>query len=492
MLVLDKIFNEVKKQGNQTAVMNVNDGLSYKALWEKSDRLAGWIDSKLRGNKNPVVVFGHKSPMMLVCFLACAKSGRAYCPVDISMPAERVESIIDSVGNDLVLSTERLDVSEKTVADMDTIEEACRIGEPISRESWVGPENVFYIIFTSGSTGKPKGVQITHDNLSRFTDWSVTLGSNPRAKRGRVFLNQAPFSFDLSVMDVYTSLVSGGTLYCLDKALQSDSAKMLEYMKKGEINYWVSTPSFANMCLADKNFDSGLMPDIEAFLFCGETLPKETAAELYERFPKAKIINTYGPTESTVAVTAVEITDEMLNSDGPLPIGVAKQGTEIKIDNNEIVILGDTVSCGYFNDRQNTEKVFSVDRSSGQQVRSYRTGDEGYFQNGMLYYRGRIDLQIKMHGYRIELGDIEANILKLPGITAAAVVPRKKDEKIRDLAAFVKAEDMEGSFSDRQELRSKLKEKLPEYMVPKKVIFIDRMPITNNGKIDRRRLEGFL
>ena len=494
--MIEKIEQVTRMWPDRKAIVSGRRALTYKELWTKSQALGVWLEEKLGDDKTPVVVYGHKDPMMLVCFLACVRTGRAYCPVDISMPHERISDICDAVNNKVVLATEAGHGIEKyEVAEFETIEEICKEGSDyfekgvsLDTSLSVKPEDTYYIIFTSGSTGKPKGVEIPHSALSNYTDWSVGLGSEPEVKQGATFLNQAPFSFDLSVMDVYTSLASGGTIFCLTKELQKDMASMLEAIKGADINFWVSTPSFADMCLADANFDSGLMPNLKAFLFCGEKLTKETAGKLMERFPESKVINTYGPTESTVAVTDIEITKEMLEDEKELPIGRVKPGTEIEIaeENNELLILGDTLSKGYFRNPEKTAEAFFIDKDG---KRKYRTGDEGFYVGDVLYYRGRIDLQIKLHGYRIELGDIEANLTNIDGIEAAAVIPKKNEGKIRYLVGFVVKPGAEGSFKESKKIKNLLKKSLPEYMVPKKITFVDSLPLTPNGKTDRRKLE---
>ena len=358
-------------------------------------------------------------------------------------------------------------------------------------------DDTWYIIFTSGSTGTPKGVQISADCLSHYLDWSVGLGTAPEEKEGKVFLNQAPFSFDLSVMDLYTSLVSGGTLYCLEKSVQSDYKKLMESLAQSQAGVWVSTPSFAEVCLSEKSFDEKMLPQLRAFLFCGETLGNRTALKLMERFPKAAVINTYGPTESTVAVTDVTVTKEMAETVNPLPVGAAKPGTVIEIrdengttladgEKGEIIILGDTVSTGYFCQEELTGKAFFLENG----VRGYHTGDKGYLEHGMLFYCGRIDLQIKLHGYRIELEDIENNIRRLSGIEHVVVLPNERDGKVKSLTAYVVEEPLpENEREETARLKHELLAYVPEYMVPKKFVFLEQMPMTNNGKADRKRLK---
>lgn len=505
MDILEKICLRAKYNGEAAAIQSKDGMLTYGQLEDYSNRLAAYIEDECQADRSPVVVYGHKNPYMIVCFLACVKSGRAYCPVDTSVPESRVQAIIDAVSGPILLEAEPLSSSCKKKVGLDEIMDISRnYHKFIEKSSRVRPEDIFYIIFTSGSTGVPKGVQITTGCLNHFLDWSVNLGTPLEEKEGKVFLNQAPFSFDLSVMDVYTSLACGGQLWALDKATQGNYASLLESLGRSKTGIWVSTPSFADICLTDHKFNQQLMPEMELFLFCGETLTNSTAQKLMQRFPNARIFNTYGPTESTVAITSVEITGELNRTVSPLPVGCVKPGTKVAIyksdgteapegERGEIHIIGDTVSPGYFKQPEQTGKFFYDVWQDCRTVRAYRTGDEGYLKDGLLYYCGRIDLQVKLHGYRIELEDIESNILKLDGINNAVVVPRVKQGQIKSLAAFIiydkkKENDKEVS----REIKGRLKQVLPDYMIPKKLVFIDKMPVTVNGKADRKYLGGLL
>ncbi len=440
---------------------------------------------------------------MIVCFLACVKSGHAYCPIDISVPASRVAAIVDEVAPPCILSTEPFPFEREGIVTGDEIAEICRTSpsEPVTL-SPVLSDDVFYIIFTSGSTGTPKGVQITCECLDNYLMWAKTLGGGLDPEKHYTFINQAPFSFDLSVMDLYLSLFSGGTLAALDKAVQSSTAALFRALEKSSANVWVSTPSFADVCLSDERFSEALLPQLEKFLFCGETLTNRTAGELMRRFPKAVVVNTYGPTESTVAVTEVNITPEVNAEWSPLPVGREKPGTRIFImdeagrilrdgEKGEIVIAGDTVSIGYLNKPELTEKVFGTYEIDGKSCRLYHTGDKGYRQNGWIFYCGRLDFQIKLHGYRIELEDIESNIMKLPGVRQAAVLPVYRDGQVRSISAYVAADRSDADdFQYSQKLRSMLRKYVPDYMIPKKFVFVDALPRTDNGKVDRRALGG--
>lgn len=478
--------------------------LTWAELEDYSNRLGSHIVG-IAQSKTPVVVYGHKDPLMIASFIACSKSGRAYCPVDISVPQGRLQDIVHEVNPDIILAIDELPPVDTGAAVVVTKDEAARIATTGSivdlTPHWIGADDVYYIIFTSGSTGKPKGVQITRDCLDNFIAWGTSLCTNASAE-GYTFINQAPFSFDLSVMDLYLSLSCGGTEFALSKPLLESMSTLFERLKSSNATIWVSTPSFVEMCLADPSFNESLLPGMRTFLFCGETLTNRTAERLIEGFPKAEVYNTYGPTESTVAVTGVLVTPEVSQTYAPLPVGVAKPGTHIRIvdeqgndaepgEKGEIVIVGDSVSVGYFHDEERTAKAFSIYEMDGATYRSYRTGDEGYLKDGLLFYSGRIDLQIKLHGYRIELEDIEANIANLPGVERVAVLPiRKPDGTIRSLTAFLVMGSPASSFGrqDIKDLRNLLAESIPSYMIPKRIRIVDDLPVTNNGKVDRKKL----
>lgn len=520
MNVIKQIETMVQVHGDRLCFSSRSGSMCYDEMWRDAGKLANWLDSILGDNRDPVVVYGHKDPLMLVCFLACARSGRAYCPVDTNMPPERVSEIIQMVANPVVLTTETLN---SRVPASSRVMTSATIREVLAEQSAAymncyDPATNHYIIFTSGSTGKPKGVMITGGNLGHYLDWIVGIGNDGMAAP-QIYLNQAPFSFDLSVMDLYRSLVTGGTLWCVDKPLQQDVPEMLTYIQAGKINTWVSTPSFADVCLSETCFDSAHFPSIDLFLFCGETLHKATAAKLLTRFPAAQVFNTYGPTETTVCVTAVPVTKAMTAAEGALPIGAPKPDLAVRIvtedgspaapgDKGEMTIVGDTVSPGYYQNPEKTAAAFFTTTLNGRPVRGYRTGDVGYYgPDGLLYYEGRMDQQIKWHGYRIELGDIESNLLKLDGVAKAAVVPKRSGDQIKHLVAFVIREAaphpiqeadvfertpdgwmLADGYAGRKWVRAGLKQIVPNYMVPKQVVFVDHFPLSQNGKIDKKQL----
>ena len=479
--------------------------LRWRELEKDSNCLANYFSLNLK-TKTPVVVFGHKSMYMPIAFLACVKSGRAYVPVDSSFPAGRVQDILDAVEPELVVAVD--DLPEVNCAGMimnrDALLKAIEENSPLEDSSlWVKPEDIHYIIFTSGSTGAPKGVQITSQCLDNFLKWAVKLSPTDSLQEGHhTYINQAPFSFDLSVFDLYLVLYTGGTLWTIPKALQGNMQALYTSLGMSNADVWVSTPSFAEIALSDDKFRDTLLPKMRLFLFCGETLTNQTVSKLNEIFPDAQVVNTYGPTESTVAMTSVCVTPEIRNRYNPLPIGVPKEGTNVYImdekgnvlpegEKGEIVIAGDTVSVGYWKNEEKTQSVFGIMVVDGKRYRLYHTHDKGYYRDGLLFYCGRIDLQIKLHGYRIELEDIESNILRTSNVEQAVILPEFVDGEVVSLTAYIVVRTaIESALKERKRIREELKMRIPEYMIPKKFVFVESLPVTTNGKVDRKKLEG--
>lgn len=497
----------------------ISESITLLELEEKSNQLAKMFSEGAK-EKSPVVVFGHKTPFMVISFLGCVKSGRAYVPIDCSLPVGRAKDIIDAINPQFILMPE-----EDEQYGNDTIEQVRNIAESLdgcklinkeqlteifnsekvlSNDSlWVKPEDNFYILFTSGSTGKPKGVQITAACVDNFLEWAVTFGEGSPLLDGghHKFINQAPFTFDLSVFDIFMTLYTGGTLYGISKSMQSDLAVMYDFLGKSDADVWLSTPSFGEIALADEQFNESLMPNMKLFLFAGESLTNQTVSKMNVAFPKAEVMNIYGPTEATVVVTGVSVTPKIRDSYNPLPIGISKPNTYIYImdekgnilpdgEKGEIVIVGDTVSLGYWKNEEKTCEMFDYMEVDGVNYRLYHTHDKGYYQDGLIFYCGRIDLQIKLHGYRIELEDIESNLLKADNIERVVVMPDYVGEEIVGITAYVVPKNpIDSALKERQRLRNSLKKVIPEYMIPKKFIFRDTLPMTNNGKVDRKKLK---
>jgi D-alanine--poly(phosphoribitol) ligase subunit 1 len=455
--------------------------LTYGELRRRSDGLASYLTKRFTDDRRPIAVLGHREPEMLIAFLGAVKSGRPYVPIDIALPQTRIDQILASSNAALTLTPDQI--------------RQFSTGELRGPTTLVKKNDPFYILFTSGSTGKPKGVIITLACLEHFIGWM--LSEQQFSNRAEVFLNQAPFSFDLSVMDLYCSLTTGGTLFSISRDLIENPKKLYRALASSGVTTWVSTPSFAQMCLVEDKFAEAMLPRVQRFLFCGETLAPHTAAQLLARFPQAQVWNMYGPTEATVATTSIHIDGAILEKYSPLPVGRVMPGTKIFIvdENNcelsanergEIIIAGPNVSPGYAGRSDLTARAFFEYRG----LRAYKTGDLGRFRDSLLFFEGRIDEQIKLSGYRIELSDVEANLRALPTVRDAVVIPGIKDGAAQSLTAFVTllARNETSDFKLAHNLRDELGERLPVYMLPRKFVFLDAFPMTANGKVDRAAL----
>ncbi|HAQ0860420.1 TPA: D-alanine--poly(phosphoribitol) ligase subunit DltA [Enterococcus faecium] len=483
--------------------INEPDRVAYQAdethtfgeLKQASDALAYYLEKKVEGD-GPIVVFGNLEFEMIVSFLGVVKSGHAYLPIEEHTPKERILSIFRVAKPSMVISIGDWieDIPSVPVITKKEFQEIKKI--PVGfypRNSVKGTEN-FYIIFTSGTTGEPKGVQISHDNLVSFVQWTMEdFGIKP----GMHFLAQAPFSFDLSVFSIYPALVSGGMLKPLNKAVIQDFRQLFATLPALKLNVWVSTPSFMDICLMEPTFNGENVPELDMFLFCGEELTKKTAESLLDRFPNARIYNTYGPTEATVAISSIQIDQHVLDSYDRLPIGYVKKDTKVSIvqegkpvskgETGEIIIAGPSVSKGYLNNPEKTAAAFFCQND----LASYHTGDAGRLDEyGLLFYEGRMDQQVKLHGYRIELGDIEHYLLQDNRIKQAVVVPKYQGTKVQQLVAFVVLENKtkQPDFQLTKSIKEQLLEVVMDYMIPQKFHYVDLLPQTVNGKIDRKKL----
>ncbi|RDY24266.1 amino acid adenylation domain-containing protein [Romboutsia maritimum] len=499
-----KIIEGIKKYAKTDRIALKCDGenLSYKDLDRYSDSIALFLKDIYKEEDTPIVIYGNKDNMIMACMIGALKSGRAYVPLDISFPLDRVFEVTKEVKPKILFNfSDETDFGDIKVINKNELESIIDKypAKEIPNQNWVKEDENAYILFTSGSTGKPKGVQISSNNLDSFVDWiSPYLKIDGSEK---VIMNQAAYSFDLSVTTIYPGLVHGATLFSLSKKTLGDYKELFNQFKESDMGIWVSTPSFASVCITEKDFNNTMLDKLESMIFIGEALPKSLSKELMERFPNTRVINGYGPTEATVGVSVNDITEEFIDDEKSLPVGYPMDNCKIKIidengievkqgDKGEIIIVGPSVSKGYFNNKEKTDEVFYYDELNGKKCRAYKTGDMGYLLDGRIYYCGRKDFQIKLNGFRIEIEDIENNLRKVENVKNAIVIPIYKDEKIAYLRGVVELKISNGlsNLKNGTLIKKDLGKFIPSYMIPRNIKIIDEMPTNINGKIDRKKL----
>jgi amino acid adenylation domain-containing protein len=356
----------------------------------------------------------------------------------------------------------------------------------------VDPDGVAYLLFTSGSTGQPKGVMVAHRNAVPFMDAMVERYGVTEIDR---FSQTFDLTFDLSVFDMFVSWQAGACL-CVPTA----NEKMLpgKWAKKNELTVWFSVPSTAVLMNKLRVLKPGAFPSFKWSLFCGEGLPTEVATAFAAAAPNSKVENLYGPTELTIACTLYRYDPVTSLPDcelGLVPIGDPYPGMKVLVadenlnevppgETGELLMTGPQLTLGYWRDPEKTAKAFV--RPPGKEEIYYRTGDRVRRSDGTkpMVYLGRIDNQIKVQGYRVELGEIESIVRKVGGVDVAVAVGWPQVPTGADgIVVFVSSAN-----ADLDSIREKSKEQLPSYMHPSRVLNIGAFPLNANGKIDRKAL----
>jgi len=450
--------------------------------------------------KKPIAVYMEKGVDVLVSFMGAAYSCNFYSPIDVDMPASRVNKILEVLDPALVITTAEL---KETFSDHEyrgdflLFGEACRADvneEQIRAARRRGVDtDLLYVLFTSGSTGVPKGVTITHRSVIDYIDWvTETFGITEKDSFG----NQAPFYFDNSILDIYSTLKSGATTYIIPKNLFAQPVLLLEYLKEKKINtiFWVPSALIVVAKLkAFRNVD--LSDTLKRVLFCGEVMPNRQLNIWRSFLPEVLYANLYGPTEITDACTYY-IVDREFSDDEPLPIGIPMANTDILVLNEkdepvtgeetgELCVRGTSLSMGYYNNPEKTREAFVQNPLNPFVPETiYRTGDlVKYNEYGEIVYLSRKDFQIKHMGHRIELGEIETAVSSLEEVSLCCCL---YDERKQKIVLFLEGELGKAYVNER------ISRLVPEYMLPNKVISLSEMPINANGKIDRVKLKELL
>ncbi|MFD9959505.1 non-ribosomal peptide synthase/polyketide synthase [Amycolatopsis sp. NPDC058986] len=470
-LALPRLFEaQVTRTPDATAVMFEDERVSYMDLNARANRLARWLVNRGVGAGSVVAVSVPRSVELVVALYAIHKAGAAYLPVDRDYPAERVAFMLADatpavVLDDLTPFAESADHDESDLA----VE--------------IDPECPAYVIYTSGSTGRPKGVVVPHAGIVNRLLWmraEYGLSTDDRV------LQKTPSSFDVSVWEFFWPLITGATLVVAKPEGHRDPAYLAELIQRAGVTTVHFVPSMLRLFLEEPG--SARCDALRRVLCSGEALPADLATWFTEVFD-AELHNLYGPTEASVDVTAYRATAPFTGS--TVPIGRPVWNTRTYVLDaalrqvppgvaGELYLAGVQLAHGYLARPGITAERFVADPFGAQGERMYRTGDLARWSgDGVLEFLDRVDHQVKLRGFRVELGEVEAALTSAAAVTAAVVVA--KDDR---LVAYVIAE----STVDTEELRSAVSASLPEHMVPSTILVLGELPLTPNGKLDRAAL----
>ena len=433
---------------------------------------------------------------LVAALLAVWKAGGAYVPIDPAYPTERVAFMVSDAVPVAILAdaeTSEYFVGDPRVIRLDTALLDADAHEATPAEPTPAPSSLAYVMYTSGSTGAPKGAMITHRGLVNYLWWAMrTYGAQPNTSTPV----HSSISFDLTVTSLYVPLLAGGAVELLpeDTAAQNLLASL---RREGDRALVKLTPAHLELLGAQLDADS-LRGRTRVFVIGGENLKAETVRPWRTHAPQTRLINEYGPTETVVGCCVHEVRPED-PYDGSIPIGRPIANTQLYVldeqlqpvaigSTGELYIGGAGVARGYLNRPELTRERFIANPFSAiAGDRLYKTGDLArYRPDGILEYLGRSDDQVKVRGYRIELGEVDVALASAPGVASCAVTVREDIPGGRQLVGYVVVAPGQPRNSDA--LRGYLAERIPDYMVPSRFVYLDALPLTQNGKVDRRAL----
>lgn len=492
--ILQYLEKTVKKYGNKTAIIEEEKTCTYIELQTKSKRVGTCLSNFIK-SKEPVLVLMEKGINAIYSFFGTVYAGGFYILLNPELPKERLKQILNVSESNIIITDEEHYNLAKELSNNNIIKIEEAINTNINEQklniirSKALDVDPLYANFTSGSTGTPKGVLICHRSVIDF----INIFTN-KFKIGDkdIIANQAPFDFDVSVKDIYSSIFTGATLLIIPRSLFSKPADLLDYICSHNATTLIWAVSALCLITTFHGLDYKVPEMVNKILFSGEVMPLKHLKQWIVKLPNALFVNLYGPTEITCNCT-YHIIDKNLNYEKQIPIGTAFDNEEVflldeenrliteKEKTGEICVKGTAIGLGYYNNSEQTNKSFVQNPLNKSYIDMiYKTGDLAYIgQDENLYFCGRKDFQIKHMGHRIELEEIELAINKNKGIERVCCI---YDEEKSKLYAFYI-----GNI-EKNILKKELQLQLPVFMVPNVLRQIDEMPITKNGKIDRRLL----
>lgn len=496
--VLDYLNEIVEKKPQKLAFANETEGMTFLQVYKQSRAIGTYLHQKGIYRK-PVVVFMNKHPKEVTAFFGVITAGNFYVPIDEEMPAGRIQLILDNIQSPMIIcDKETVEIAGSFTFDgeivlydeiCDTLEDEKALQDIYDATIDTDP---IYIVFTSGSTGVPKGVAACHRSV---IDYVEQLSETLEFNEDTIFGNQTPLYFDACLKELYPTLKFGATTYLIPKSLFKMPIKLVEFMNEHQINTVCWVVSALTMISAFGTFKTIKPEYLHTVAFGSEVFPMKQFRTWRTVLPEVKFTNLYGPTEGTGMCCYYKVNREF-ELDEVIPIGRPFKNTEIILLNEkneragegevgEICIRGTSVTLGYYNNFEKTNEVYTQNPlNTAYPELIYRTGDLGkYNERGELVFVSRKDYQIKHMGHRIELGEIEVNVNMLDGVKLAGCVYEETRGKI--VLFYV------GTLTDK-ELTVLLKEKLPRYMLPNRIIALEEMPLTANGKIDRVTLKNMI
>ncbi|MDH5570131.1 MAG: AMP-binding protein [Gammaproteobacteria bacterium] len=517
--IISGFLSSVEKYPDRQALDVESNVLTYKELSNIALNITDVI-TKFNSSSDFVSLLAYRSVTAFSGILGILASGKGYVPLNPGFPIERIYNQLELSKSDiLIVGRECLDVF---VSLLNKIERPLKIILPdrdalidneilklsqqheiyfLDKIVDINPDNILqninldssaYLLFTSGSTGIPKGVAVSHSNVKSFVDY---ICNNYTLKQTDRFSQTADINFDLSVLEIFPCWEVGGCLCCLPKEIVMAPAR---YIRDKELTVWVSVPSVGIFMSKMRLLKPDAFPGLRYCMFCGEALLQDTAEKWSLAAPNSVIVNLYGPTEATVAITQYNWNEESSNkcSNGIVPIGWTFSSQQTCIvdeklnvlkggESGELCLSGTQLTKGYFNNIEKTLSQFIKIPEYGDKI-WYRTGDLVYQESdGCMHYLGRIDNQVQVLGYRVELQEIDNILRKITGTELAVSIPWPIENGVaQGITAFICG----GDIIRKNEIISHCEKVLPSYMIPREIFFIDNMPVNANGKIDRLEL----